>query len=860
MNELNLNNENCQKCPALCKSRKQVVNGIGPLDSTILLIAEAPGPTEDQEGTPLIGPAGKTLNQMLAKAGIDRNKIRIVNSVRCFPRNEDKSVLASFRQPTPEEIEACSEYLEVEIKTINPNVIVPVGNVALSAVLGEKRALASTKITKVRGTEIWSERFNCKIMPTFHPSAVMRSPNLEATVVQDFVRIRESSQYKELTKGDKGNYITLDTIEKVDAFFERMKEVPNFVFDLETSSLDWQTGHILAMSVSWKEKTAVVLPITKYVGISYQEIEIRRRKSKKKVDEKVQVVEIEKQVIVDKVRDTYEPYWKEKQEYVLSKLKELMKSEKKTITHNGRFDKKWFMQLGWNVTPIYFDTLLAAHLINENNKGMLGLKSLALSYTSMGDYSRPLENWFKEHKIAESKRNYAYLPEDMLYAYAGMDADATYRLYKIFEQKLVAEGLDSIFFRLTMPLNENLTQTEFEGIKIDINYLHTFKKELETNISELEKRIKDVTGEINLNSPDQLKKLLFKDLKLPKIKKTKGGGDSTDVEVLEILAEMNPIPQLILEYRKLQKLYNTYVIGIEELLDKNNRIHTNFNQALTETGRLSSNSPNLQNLPSEDMRPKNQFVAEDGNIFLSRDMSQIEFRYWGIYSGDPQLVVDLLDGLDVHRNTAALANKIPVSEVTDKQRKIAKSIVFGLMYNMGTEKLSKEHNVTLEYAEHVKKTFFGRYPIAKQWKYHIVKEGRINGYVKSIFGRIRHLVGINSTDEKVRYEYEQATGNSLIQGAASDHTCDAANRILLKYKELGLHGKLRILIHDDILMEVPKDVAELSMQIMKQEMETPILGITVPIKSEGKWGTRWGSMEKYIDKEDLQKGASTCGG
>src|SRR5579864_1519017 len=766
---LDLNNTNCQKCPTLCKNRKQVVNGIGPEnDVKILLVGEAPGPDENEQGQPFVGRAGQQLNRMLAIAGISREQVRVVNAVRCFPKNEDRSVMASFRAPTWDEIEACRGYLKQEIEAIKPNVIVPLGSVALSAIMGSKSAAASTKITKVRGTEFWSEELNCKIMPTFHPSAVMRDPNREPTVIQDFVRIRESSQYAELSKGDEGNYITLDTMEKVDAFFERMREVPNFVFDLETNSLDWQVGEILEVAFSWKEKTACVLPLTKYVGIPYQEIEIKKRKSKKKVDGKVQVVEVEKQVTIEKVRDTYEPYWGDKQEYVLGKLKELMESEKGKIGQNLKFDSKWFMQKGWVVNNIIFDTMLAAHLLNENNKGGLDLTSLSLLYTSMGAYDRPVEEWFKEHKVSANNRNYAHLPEELRMKYACMDADCTYRLFEKFAPLLAKENLTDIFNRLIIPLNNTLTEAEWRGVKMDTQYLQVLKKELETDIAALEKRIKAVTGDMNLNSPDQLRDLLFKQLKLPKIKKTKKGDDSTDVEVLTILADMNPIPQLILDYRKMEKLYNTYVVGIEEKLDKDGYLHGSFNITGTESGRLSSSDPNLQNIPKKDKRIKKMFRAEEGNVMVEGDLSQAEICFWAEFSRDPQMLMDIANGLDMHKQTAAttatLIKKVKVTpeEVTDDQRTLAKRTAFGLLYGMGDEKFAKQNHCTVEEAAQGRVAFFGRYPIAKQWLPHCSREARMNGFVTNLFGRRRHLPGINSQDEMVKYEAEAAAKNSQI--------------------------------------------------------------------------------------------------
>jgi DNA polymerase-1 len=399
-------------------------------------------------------------------------------------------------------------------------------------------------------------------------------------------------------------------------------------------------------------------------------------------------------------------------------------------------------------------------------------------------------------------------------------------------------------------LSDTLTEAEFSGVKMDTIYLQALKKELETDIGTLEKRIKAVTGDINLNSPDQLKQLLFKDLKLPKIKKTKKGEDSTDVEVLNILADMHPIPQLILDYRKLEKLYNTYVVGLEEVLDKNGYLHASFNITGTESGRLSSSSPNLQNIPKEDKRIKKMFVAEEGNVLIEGDLSMAEIRFWAEFSRDPQLLMDLSSGIDLHKKVASGIYKVPEERVTDEQRRIAKRTAFGLLYGMSNEKFAKQNKCTLEEAEKGRLAFFGRYPIAKQWLYHISKEARMNGYVINLFGRRRHLPGINSQDEMARYEAEAASRNSPIQGTASDYACNAANRIVQKFKELGLRGKLRILVHDAIIMDIPKVEFEQSVNIMREEMQRPVCGMVVPMVADFSYGPNWAEMKKYEVKKE----------
>ena len=326
----------------------------------------------------------------------------------------------------------------------------------------------------------------------------------------------------------------------------------------------------------------------------------------------------------------------------------------------------------------------------------------------------------------------------------------------------------------------------------------------------------------------------------------------TDPADGKVKKDPNSIPNKILEFRGTAKLLRTYVLGIQDRVDKKNRLHTKFLQEGTESGRLSSRDPNFQNFPRDSKLIKNMFYVDPGNILIEADEGQNEFRWWGIYSNDPQLVADLNAGLDIHRFMAAMANKITMDQVTKDQRRIAKSIVFGLMFNMGSEKLAHDHGVSIEYAEQVKALFFNRYPVAKQWKKDIVSFARKNLYVRNRFGRVRHLLAINHSDNKVAYADEQGAVNSPIQGAASDYVSNAANRIYNNLKAQGLHGKLRNLVHDAIYVEVPKAELQQTIAVMNEAMTRRILDIQVPLIAEFKIGRRWGRMHvlkaKTVDK------------
>jgi len=839
---MTLENNSCTKCP-LSELRTCVLNGVGNLQTKIVFVMDAPSREDDLDKRPFSGPSSRKLDSILSKFNIHRSQVYFTYATRCRANLRTEE---GFRPPNFEEIQACAEYLDKEIQEIKPHIIVPMGTEAVSAVFNIKKP----KVGELRGIEAWSDRFNCKILPTYSTGAVLRNPNLEEVMVQDIRRAIESSKYPQLSQIEKGKYLVIDSIETFDAFFDRVMEQEEVSVDLETTGFDWQNDKIICCSFSWAANTGVLLPITKWVGVEHEKLVTKDKKVKRKgVVTIQQIQEVEKTL-----EDTYQPWWGDKQEYVMNKFKAIMESDIKFIAQNGKFDWKFLLQMGWKLKPLAFDTLLLHYLLRETSKGEHNLEDMSLQYLGKGQHKKELDDWFKANKMGDDdKKNYARVPTDLLFSYGAADADVTLQLKNIFLPRIDAEGMMDLFTHLVMPLNYTLTTMEFDGFQIDRKALIKAKTELEKQLIDKEKEIRDIlvkegiTDPVDLDSPKQLSKLLFETLKLEPVKQTKTGY-STDEEVMLVLKDKHPVPMKIVEFRGIAKLLRTYVLGIEERLDANDRLHTKFLQEGTESGRLSSRDPNFQNFPRDSKLIKNMFVVDKGNVLIEADEGQNEFRWWGIYSNDPQLVKDLNDGVDIHRLVASLANKIPINQVTDKQRQAAKSIVFGLMFNMGVDKLSKEHNVTVQYAEEVKAIFFSRYPVAKQWKYDIVKFARKNYYVQNRFGRVRHLLAINNKDNKVAYADEQGAVNSPIQGAASDYVSNAANRIFAKLKENGLHGKLRNLIHDAIYVEVPRSEIKQTLDIMNEAMTRRILGIQVPLIAEFKIGKRWGRMHKLKKK------------
>lgn len=860
---IDLGNLNCTKCPNLCSTRRHVLNGKGYIPASIMAVVEGPSIQDDKSGVVMMGPAGADYRRVLASAGIKDEQIFTTYLTRCIAIDVAKK---TTRMPTDEEMDNCSQWMVDEVKTVQPNVLIAFGPKVASKLLGY-----TVEFNSVRGIAKWSEKYQCNVITTYSPDYLHVKPEAESILVQDLKRALKVSATKGPLPAYEGNYIIADTPEKLEHVLDRLDTVEQFSFDIETNSLNFVTGKVMCVSFSWQKGTAVLIPIRKYHSVEEKYTELVDRKVRKKKGQEPTI----KKVPVEKIRliESYEPYWGNQQTRLIDRLQKLFATDVPKIAQNGKFDCKFLKKdLGITVENFYFDTMLAHYMLDENMGGLHGLKECAIMYTDMGNYDEELEKWFTDHKITDSKKNYAAVPTEILYKYACMDADCTWQLYEIFHPMLVAEDLEQVFRRLIMPLSKSLQETEYRGVRIDRDYLEVLGKELQTESDRLHAEMITEIGpsilatmkanhkkheDINFGSSKQLAELLFTHLKLPVLKRSEKGlhAPSTDDEVLQELAKLGKIPNLIVQYRSVNKLLSTYVNGLRDAVDADGFVHASFLIHTTTTGRLSSQDPNLQNIPKDDKRIKNLFMPRIGKVFIEADYSQAEFRHWANYSQDPQIIKDLWDGLDIHRFMAAQAAGhnvlgvpdlalIPDDVVTKDMRQSAKRIVFGLMNGMGIDKLAKQEKCTKEHAAKIIRLFFGRYPIAKEWLDGTIDTAKTYGQIRNVFGRTRRLPGANCYNAFIRSESERQAKNSPIQSAASDMNCNAANRINNKFKELGIEANLCVLVHDALLYEVPEDRVDECRKIIVEEMKRPIQGVNVPMDVEVKIGPRWGEVKE----------------
>lgn len=415
-------------------------------------------------------------------------------------------------------------------------------------------------------------------------------------------------------------------------------------------------------------------------------------------------------------------------------------------------------------------------------------------------------------------------------------------IHELLEKNINDNDMKELFYKVEMPLINVLASMESEGFKVDKNILDEIGIRLENEIANVQKEIYDMAGEeFNISSPKQLGKILFEKLDLPAKKKTKTGY-STNAEVLEDLADKHPIIEKIIYYRQLTKLYSTYVEGLKAVIDADSRIHSNFNQTVTTTGRLSSTEPNLQNIPIKyelGKEIRKVFIPDDDNsIILSADYSQIELRILAHISGDENLISAFKNHVDIHTKTASEVFKVPVDEVTSIMRSRAKAVNFGIVYGIGDFSLAKDLKISKKEAKTYIDTYFERYPDVKKYTEDIVKEAKNMGYVKTILNRRRYISEINASNRIVEALGERLAMNTPIQGSAADVIKLAMVNVYKRLNESKLKSKLILQVHDELILNVCKDELDAVNTIVKDEMEK-VMTLSVPLEVDINTGHNW---------------------
>jgi DNA polymerase-1 len=471
---------------------------------------------------------------------------------------------------------------------------------------------------------------------------------------------------------------------------------------------------------------------------------------------------------------------------------------------------------------IVWDAALTAYLLDPEGSGY-GLDRLSLAYL---DRPLPAED--------DPARPFACL-------------EAVEALRPLMTMRLKEVGADSLYASLELPLADILAQMELTGVHVDVPYLVRLQNEFNARIAKTEDRIEELAGEtFNINSTKQLGHILFEVLGLPPVKKTKTGY-STSAEVLETLKDAHPIVQAILDYRQLAKLKSTYVDGLLKLVDENDKVHTSFNQTITATGRLSSTSPNLQNIPvrtEEGRRIRQAFIPEKrGNLLISADYSQIELRVMAHLSGDAGLIDSFNKGEDIHRRTASEVFHVDMEDVTSAQRRTAKAVNFGIIYGQTDFGLSRELGISRSEAQAYIDLYFSRYPQVQEFIHQTIEAARRDGYVTTMMGRRRYMKDINSRNRNLRLFAERTAVNSPIQGSAADIIKMAMLKCDQAIRDRGLDATMLLQVHDELIFEVASDNAAALVVAVRESMEN-VMKLAVPLKVDFKAGFNWQDMEK----------------
>ncbi len=515
------------------------------------------------------------------------------------------------------------------------------------------------------------------------------------------------------------------------------------------------------------------------------------------------------------------------------------------IGHNVKYDYLILARQGLKVVPLSFDTMIAEWIINPSSRN-LGLKNLALA--RLGEEMTHIEALIGKGK---NQLSMADVPVEAVAPYAAADAEICLRLKPLLEAELKQVNGLKLFEEIEMPLVPVLAGMEMNGVRLDLDFFHSFSKELSGRMAEIEKQIYDAVGKVfNVNSTQQLSDVLFNRLHLTppdRGRKTASGNYSTAADVLEEMRGQHAVVDMVLEHRELSKLKSTYVDALPAAVDPSTgRVHTSYSQVGAVTGRLSSSNPNLQNIPTRTetgRRVRNGFITESGNVLLSVDYSQVELRIVAHVAGDEAMLSAFRAGQDIHATTAAAIYGVPLAEVTKEMRRHAKAINFGLIYGMSAFGLTRSTELTLAEAERFVKAYFERFPAIQRSIEETKRLAHEQGYVETLLGRRRYFPMLkNPPSQVIRNREEREAINSPIQGTAADIMKIAMLHIPSALQQAGLHGQMLLQVHDEIVIECPQDELETTARTVQKVMEEAY-PMSIPLSTEARWGVHWGEMQ-----------------
>ncbi len=515
------------------------------------------------------------------------------------------------------------------------------------------------------------------------------------------------------------------------------------------------------------------------------------------------------------------------------------------VAHNAKYDYIILARYGLVITPLTFDSMLAEFVIDPSSRS-LGLKNLV--QTRLGEEMTHIEELIGKGK---NQLSMADISIESVAPYAAADAETVLRLMPILQKDIVRANGTKLLAEIDLPLTPVLAEMEMTGILLDLPFFQKMSEELTQRIAEIEKRVFESVGKpFNINSTQQLSDVLFTHLRLEppdKSKKTASGHYSTSADVLENMRGKHPVVDMILENRELSKLKSTYIDALPAAMDsQTGRVHTSYSQIGAVTGRISSSNPNLQNIPirtEEGRRVRNGFIAEKGSVLLSVDYSQIELRIVAHMAKDESMLAAFRAGEDIHVTTAAAVYGVENEAVTKDMRRHAKAINFGLIYGMSAFGLARSTDLTLAEAENFVKTYFEKFPGVKKYLDEIRQLAGQQGYVETLLNRRRYFPALQGKiNPQMKNREEREAINAPIQGTAADIMKIAMLKIPSALKAAGLKSRMLLQVHDELVLECPKDEMQKTAQVVQETMANAY-PLSIPLETEAKAGRSWGEMQ-----------------
>ena len=597
--------------------------------------------------------------------------------------------------------------------------------------------------------------------------------------------------------------VIVDSDDKLKSLARELDNAKVISFDTETTGTEEMTAELVGISLSVKEGQGYYIPVGHVAGNNLP---------------------------IKKVIDAITPA--------------MTNAKIGKVAHNAKYDYIVLARYGLTVSPLTFDTMLAEFIVDPSSRN-LGLKNLS-------EYRLGEEMTHIEELIGKGKKqiSMAEVAIEAVANYAAADAETTLRLMAIEEKELKRVEGQKILDEIDMPLTAVLAEMEMTGALIDTKFFGEMSKELAARLNEIEKEIFGHVGKtFNINSPQQLSDVLFNHLRLEppdKGRKTTTGFYSTSADVLDSMRGQHPVLDFILEHRELSKLKSTYVDALPAAVDANTgRVHTSYSQIGAVTGRLSSNNPNLQNIPirtETGRRVRNGFIADKGNLLLSVDYSQIELRIVAHMAQDEAMLAAFRAGEDIHATTAAAVYDIPLDDVTKDMRRHAKAINFGLIYGMSAFGLMHSTGLTLAESEDFVKAYFKKFPGIKKYLDGIRRDAAEIGYVETLLGRRRYFPALQTkTNVQLKNREEREAINAPIQGTAADIMKIAMLKIPPALKKAGLSAKMLLQVHDELVLEVPKKEINETAKVVQDTMANAY-PMSIPLDTEARAGISWGEM------------------